>query len=911
MSLHSRLAPAAVTVLTLMSCTIRVIQPPASPGPAQAGPGGAGGGAGPGAVRPDTGRPEVPWKPWKDVTKDTRIVSGLFTAYLKRENVYLALKPEQFDRDYLMVTELSEGIGTFLDAGTDLRSDLIRFHRAGDHVQLWVVNPYATATPNTPAARIVAYSFGHSVAQSFPIASIRDTTNEVLIDLAPFVVSDFADLGPFFQFISEFFHVRAGTSFDRERSSFQSLRMFPTNTEIEARLTFRTSGYLGIETLADYRYIPLGVHYSILQLPDVPMRPRYADDRVGYFIAAMKNYSRDTAETFFVRYVNRWRLEKKDPNAAVSEPVKPIVFYLDRTIPLDWRPYVRDGILEWNKAFEEAGFKNAIQVLDAPDDTLWSAEDARYSTVRWMADNDATYAIGPSDVDPRTGEILNADILFTASWIQAWQGEYHEWTGPQAMISEVFREDSLLRADPAGGGVRFRRLCSYSEGLAQRATLVRAALVAQGVIAPGAPVPREYIGQALKEVVMHEVGHTLGLRHNFRGSSAIPNGKLFDRQFTATHGTSASVMDYNDPVVALDRSKQGDYYSRTIGTYDRWAIKYGYASVGGETPDAERPGLQAIAGQAADPDHVYATDEDASFGGYGLDPNVTRFDQTTDPLAWAEERVKLVNRLFDSLEIRLVAPGEGYPKLRNAFTSLLFNRWYATLVTTKYLSGAYTSRDHRGDPNSRPAFRAVPAVRQREALAFIAEAGLGENAYKFPPDLLNKLAPARWYHWDANPFTGSRIDFPLHDWALALQSTLINLLTDPGVLARLRDAALRAIDDEQVVTIPDVFSTLTATIWAEAGYGPGARRARNAGSIRRDLQRQYLNSLVGMVVGSGRAVPEDARTVARATLGDLAARLDQALAGGGSLDAYTRAHYADSRERIRQALNAQMVQTVR
>jgi hypothetical protein len=905
-SLRCRI-PLAVTVLSLLSCTIRVIQPPASLTPA-AGPGGGGAAA---AARPDTGKPELPWKPWKDVTKDTRVASGLFTAYLKRENVYLALKPEQFDRDYLMVTELSEGIGTFLDAGTDLRSDLIRFHRAGDHVQLWVVNPYATATPNTPAARIVAYSFGQSVAQSFPIASIRDTTNEVLIDLAPFVVSDFADLGPFFQLISEFYHARGGTTFDRERSSFQSLRMFPTNTEIEARLTFRTSGYLGIETLADYRYIPLGVHYSILQLPDVPMRPRYADDRVGYFISAMKNYSRDTAETFFVRYVNRWRLEKKDPSAAVGEPVKPIVFYLDRTIPLEWRPYVRDGILEWNKAFEESGFKNAIQVLDAPDDTLWSAEDARYSTVRWMADNDATYAIGPSDVDPRTGEILNADILFTASWIQAWQGEYHEWTGPQAMISEVFREDSLLRADPAESGARFRRLCSYSTGLAQRATLVRAVLVAQGVIAPGAPVPREYIGQALKEVVMHEVGHTLGLRHNFRGSAAIPNAKLFDRQFTATHGTSASVMDYNDPVVALDRAKQGDYYSRTIGSYDRWAIKYGYATAGGESPDAERPGLQAIAGQAADPDHVYATDEDASFGGYGLDPNVTRFDQTSDPLAWAQERVKLVNRLFDSLELRLVAPGEGYPKLRRAFTSLLFNRWYATLVTTKYLSGAYTSRDHRGDPNARPAFRAVPAARQREALAFIAEAGLGEHAYKFSPDLLNKLAPARWYHWDANPFTGSRIDFPLHDWALALQSTLINLLTDPGVLARLRDGALRAVDDEEVVTIPDVFTTLTATVWAEAGYGPGAQRARNAGSIRRDLQRQYLNTLVGMVVGTARAVPEDARTVARATLGDLAAHLDKALAGGGLLDAYTRAHYADSRERIRQALNAQIVQTVR
>src|SRR5712691_3892756 len=501
-AMHPMIRSRAPLVLSLLAvvaaCTIRVIQPAAAPAP----------GGGP---KPDSAKKDLPWKPFAEVTKDARVSTGLFTAYLKRENAYLALKPEQLDHDYLMVTELSQGIGELgIDGGSDVRSDLVRFHRSGDHVELWVVNPYATATPNTPMARTVDYSFGHSVAQSFAIASVRDTTNEVLVDLVPFAVSDFADVGPFFTLIADVFRVRGGTSFDRERSSFQSLRMFPTNAEIEARLTFRTSGYLGIETLADYRYIPLGVHYSILQLPDVPMRPRYADDRVGYFISAMKNYSRDTAETFFVRYVNRWRLEKKDPAAAVSEPVKPIVFYLDRTIPLDWRPYVREGILEWNKAFEEAGFKNAIQVLDAPDDTLWSAEDARYSTVRWMADNDAIYAIGPSDVDPRTGEILNADILFTASWIQAWQGEFREWTGPQAMIGEVFREDSLLRADPAGGpgGVagRLRRFCSYSEGLAQRATLVRAVLAAQGVIAAGAPVPREYIGQALKEVVMHEVG---------------------------------------------------------------------------------------------------------------------------------------------------------------------------------------------------------------------------------------------------------------------------------------------------------------------------------------------------------------------------------------------------------------------
>src|SRR5205823_5887107 len=193
-------------------------------------------------------------------------------------------------------------------------------------------------------------------------------------------------------------------------------------------------------------------------------------------------------------------------------------------------------ILEWNRAFEEAGVRNAIQVLDAPDDSLWSAEDARYSTVRWMANNAFTYAIGPSDVDPRTGEILNADILVAASWIQAWQGD-------------------------------------------------------------------------------------------FRGTAGIPMDKLFDRAYTATHGTSASVMDYNPPAIALDRSKQGDYYSRTIGTYDRWAIRYGYATVAGDTPDAERAGLRDMAAQASDPDHVYGTDEDAGFAAYGLDPTVTRYDQ--------------------------------------------------------------------------------------------------------------------------------------------------------------------------------------------------------------------------------------------------------------------------------------------
>jgi len=853
----------------------------------------------------DTSKKDEPWKPWAEVTKDARAASGMFTAYLKRDHVYLALAPDQFDRDYLLVTQLSQGIGDFgFDGGSSMRSDLVRFHRSGDKVELWVVNPYFTAPPNTPAARTVAYSFGNSVAQSFAIASIHDTTKQVLIDLAPFLVSDWVDAGGFFDFVVQALQIRGGVSFDKDRSSFQTLHMFPANLEAEARLTFRANRSLGIETLPDYRYIPLGVHYSLIELPATPMRPRYADDRVGYFISAMMDLSRDTADNFFVRYVNRWRLEKKDPAAAVSEPVKPIVYYLDRTIPDEWRPYVRAGILEWNRAFEEAGIRNAIQAPDAPDDSLWSAEDARYSTVRWMGNFGSTYAIGPSDVDPRTGEILNADILVAASWIQAFQGQYRRYSGPADQVRAVFREDSLLRADASGRGVR---LCTYAGGFEQFAPVLQASLVASGVIKPGQPVPREYVGEALKELVMHEVGHTLGLRHNFRGTAIIAAARLTDRDFTAREGTSGSVMDYNPPAIALDRSRQGDYYNHTIGSYDRWAIRYGYGDAAGDTPDAERPGLARIAAEAADPAHLYGSDEDASFGGFGLDPTVTRYDLTADPLAWGKQHVQLINRLMDSLDYRLVGPGESYTKLRAGFASMLGTRWQATLYATKWVGGAMTARDHKGDPNARPAISDVPATRQREALAFIAREGLGESVYRFNPELLRHLAPTRWFHWGANPFGGGRIDFPLHEYAFAYQTTLVDLLWDPGVLDRLRDAGLRADRGADVVTIPEVLDAVTTAVWAEAGLG-GRGGARSASSIRRDLQRYTLQQLARMLLSPPAGLPEDARSVARATLVRLGAALDRAATTGG-LDASTRAHYADSRERVRQALSASVVQT--
>jgi hypothetical protein len=850
---------------------------------------------------------EAPWKNFAEVTRGSDAGTGIFSVYYKRDQVLLALAPEQFDRDYLLVTQLSQGLGELgLDGGATIRSDLIRFHRQGDRVELWVVNPRFAAAPGSPMARAVDYSFGHSVAHSFPIATVRDPgETQVLVDLTPFLVSDWADVGSTLQRAAAQRKVVSSVSLDDKRSSLQDLRLFPANLEAEVRLTFQTPRNIGLETVSDYRSIPIGVHYSLLDLPAAAMRPRYADERVGYFISAFKDFSRDTAESFFVRYVNRWRLEKREPGAAQSEPVRPITFYIDHSVPLEWRPYVRAGILEWNRAFEEAGFRGAVQALDAPGDSVYSAADARYSTVRWTVTNRSVYAVGPTNVDPRTGEILNADILISAAWIQTWRGESREYASPVASVQSAFAPDSVsLHGDPS-------LFCRFGEGLDRQGTVTRALLAARSAMPPGAPAPREYIGQALKALVMHEVGHTLGLRHNFRGSAGVSAEELADRSHTERHGHGVSVMDYSPPALALDPRRQGHFYSPTIGTYDRWAITYGYGDAGHGTPDSELTDLRAIASRAAEPEHLYASDEDAGFGAAGLDPTVSRYDMTDDPLGWARARVTLIDRLFDSLETRVVAPGQGYGRLRSAFSDLLTDRWYALLVSTKYLGGATTARDHRGDPHARPAVTTVPAERQREALAFIAESGFGERAFQFRPDLLRHLAPERWMHWGASPSAQGRADFPLHDWALAQQGSLLEQLVAPVVLSRIRDAELRALPGEDTLGIPELFETLADAIWAELGIRPGSKQgsARNIGSVRRDVQRLHLDAMIRMVVSPAAGTPEDARALARATLVDLDESLGHALDHDRDLDAYTRAHLADARERIARALGAQMIQT--
>ena len=900
------LAGLAVLTLALSAC--------AHAGASQPKPGAAVAAAA--AKKPDGGM-----KPWSEALKDTRPTEGFFKAHLKRDHtLFLEVRPDQLDSDFGMVMHYSRGVGVFnAHDGLPLSEmQLMRFTRVGDKLYLVHRNPRFTAADGSPMRASLDDNVGHSVTAAFKIESEHDSTKALLIDATAFFVSDYPQLGENLKW----YYGNKPVTFDKERSWAEAPMGFPTNLEVDVLLTYRANDFpiTGAPGVSDVRSIPIGVRYSLIALPETPMRARLADDRVGHFLDAVRDFSRDRETTPYVRYVNRWRLEKKYPDQAVSEPVQPIVYYIDRSVPVEYRRYVAEGIEAWNKAFDKAGFRNAIVAKQAPtieEDSTWSAEDARYSTVRWTAAHQMGYAIGPSQTDPRTGEILNADVLISSTFVTGWNAEYQQLIGEEGMLTRLREAELLQRTLPAHHAAR---MCLAEMGKAHQLGMQHAWLVASGLVDGTRPMPIEYLGDAIRDLVMHEVGHTLGLRHNFKGSSAIEYDRLNDRDYTQQHGLTLSVMDYAATNIALDPASQGHFVNMEVGSYDVWAIQYAYAPMYEQSPngplaftgtpaataEAELVGLRKIAGRAPEALHAYNTDEDTHLGGMAVDPTSNTWDLGSDPLRYARDRAALVARIQPRIEYRLIADGESYSRLRGAVNGLLFEKFTTLLPVTKNVGGLYFARDHKGDVNGRAPFTPVPAARQREAVGLIMDNAFAEGAFEVPAELLNKLAPNRFGDWIS--WGGVPIDFPMHETVGVMHRWLLEELLHNGRLARMIDNTVRMPDGEESYTVAELFRTVTDGVWSELGQAP--RAPRNIDSFRRNLQRAHIEVMSAKLLDlrptpTARPAPEDARSLARLELTRLSRRLATA-ASAGSLDVETRAHLAESRARVDRALTASL-----
>ncbi len=834
------------------------------------------------------------------LTKDMKKIEGLFTLFQKDQKLLVQIKSADLGKNYIVITSIAKGISSGQVLGGmswNFGDDAVwTFKKVGDKLHVLRRNVRFKAKTGTPEAEAVKLAYNDSVLYALPILSSEG--GGVLVDMTSIFMSDDQGIGR-----------SIGYRFASDRSTWAKVKAFPHNVELQVAAVY--SGSQNFDTVVDPRGVQVNVHYSISKLPENGYKTRLADDRVGYFMSVAKDFSNQDEDEHFIRHINRWNLEKADPKAKLSPPKEPIVFYLEKTVPIHLRPYVRAGIEEWNLAFRKLGYDNAIEVRQQRDDDDWDPEDVRYNTFRWIT-AEAGFAMGPSRVNPFTGEILDADIIFDASFLRYWKHDYETFTPAEVAqmmgggpLSEPERSRSQI---PQGlpASPKFARnsetpfpqhSCALGVGMQQQMGFAAAALMAQGASGDKGKLPDKFVHQAIKEVVMHEVGHTLGLRHNFKASSWKSLEDINKLPIDAPEATIASVMDYAPANISADKQKQGPYYTATLGPYDYWAIEYGY----GDAADAAA--LKKIASRGSEQGLDYSTDEDTR--STDSDPLSNRFDLGENPINFARKQMELSSKLMDKVLERSVEEGAGYQRARQAFGLLLSEYWRSAFFAARFPGGVQVHRDHKGDPKQRPPFAVIPPAQQRDAIKLLSETALGTP--KYDPNLLNHLAASRWSHWGMDSL--SRLDYPIHDTIGMLQGRLLGQLLSGRTLTRLHDSELKIAGDADAYTLAEHIRLMVGAVfteWQKPAAGEYTARKPYVSSFRRQLQRMVLKELAAFVV-SGYGVPEDARTLARMHLSTLDQQIAALLKNQDvKLDDYSRAHLLDSQRRIQQVLNAEL-----
>ncbi|HEY6505962.1 MAG TPA: zinc-dependent metalloprotease [Chitinophagaceae bacterium] len=802
-----------------------------------------------------------------DKVKSSKKISGLFTMYQDTVtgSVQLFVKKDQLGKEFIYQSfSISGPTALFLNQSMHRANIVFKVQKAFDKLEFsesntsfWYdpSNPVSkTANVDKPEAVFFAEKVSAEDGDGYLISADGLFISEKLDPVKPIVAP-----GP-----QAAFQFNLGM-LNPAKSKYHQVRSFPDNTDVVVDMAYDNPNALvsGGPDITDPRYVRVRMQHSLIAMPKSDFRPRRDDPRIGYFMQQVTDQTSISPVPYKDR-INRWSLVKKDPAAAFSEPVEPIVFWVENTTPVEYRQTIVDAGLKWNQAFEKAGFKNAVQMKIMPDDADWDPADIRYNVIRWVSSAQPNYgAIGPSFVNPKTGQIIGSDI--TIEWFSG------SATPNMDELLTGFKQTAPELHFPGMDNNQHLANCTMASELKSQFTTGLTVLDA-------ADADAKEIGEMHKHfliyLVMHEMGHTLGLNHNMKASQMLSPAEVHNKEITRKIGLIGSVMDYPAINVALDRSKQGDYYTTLAGPYDIWAIEYGYTPF---SEAEEAAGLKNILSRSGDPKLVFGNDgDDMRAPGKAMDPRVNINDMSSDAIAYAEERFKLVNSLMGKMVQKYSKPGQSYAELRARYGTLNGQRANMIAVVSRYIGGVYIDRSFPEQNSPNKPYTPVPLATQKKAMEMLSKYVFAPNVYDADAQVFPYLQLQR--RGFNQPNNGE--DLKLTAGLLGNQVGALAHVLNPATLQRITNSRLYG----NQYSAADVMSDLVKAVF-------DTDKGTNVNVYRQYLQTSFVKGVAGMIKADGPGALYD--DVSKAAALNALKKVKTLLATAVSTNEETKAHRAN------------------
>ncbi len=770
-----------------------------------------------------------------ELVKSSRKIDGLFPIYQDTitGTLQMVISDEHLGKEFIYFSQISDGV---MDAGRINRgsyrgSHVFKVEKYFNKIEFVLQNTSFYFNPNSPLSKSKDANISQGNVASIKIEAHNKKQGLYLIKADGLFLSETLS-----QVKRPNFPGQSPTAFklgslNKGKTKINSIRNYKENTNLEVEYVYSSPSVLnrGSNALADARNVSIKVFHSLIAMPENDYEVRFDDPRVGYFTTQVDDQT-STSSTPYRDLVHRWHLKKKDPNKAISEPVEPITWWIENSTPLEWRATITQGVLQWNKAFEKAGFKNAIVVKVQPDDADWDAGDIRYNVLRWTSSPQPPFGgYGPSFVNPKTGQILGADIML----------EYVHFTN-RVFYDKVYE---LASAEKALNHSVFERdtheTCTFGNQMHEDLMFASAMVSATGASAFEVERIKK---ESMLALIMHEVGHTLGLNHNMKASQLFSPEQLADADFIKGKCLTASVMDYATLNITRDRNKQGQYDDVTVGPYDEWAIRFGY------TPFKSKSERQTLLNESTKPELIFGNDaDDMRSPGKAIDPRVMTNDQSNDAITYSIDRIELANDLMNTARRKFVANGESYHELRRVYTLLSGQKAGAANVISRYIGGVYVDRAMAGQQGGTQPYTPVSLTDQRRAMNALSKYVFAPNAFDAPNDLYNYLAMQRRGFNFRSPE-----DPKIHNQVLGYQRNVLNHILHFNTLQRIIDSQLYG----NKYLLSTFMINLNNVIFKADIYG-------SVNTFRQNLQLEYTNMLISMLTGKQKGrYPNSAKSMA-------------------------------------------------